>query len=308
MRRALLLVVALGGCDPGPSAPRADAGDARESSPRATACGALAQTLCARLETCAPEYAKVEVGLGALCTTQLRDDCLRRAGLGGSHRTFADLEACGREVSTMACPTFLERYPDVCAPPPGGLLVGASCAFDEQCVTTFCGRGDDTACGTCQAAPAVGEPCVGGACGRGLVCTSARVCERPGVVGDACGPNAPCGRLLFCDFDRCRPRRALDQACGGLGECDPFDAAFCSVTLHCARARSAALGEKCSLSANELTLCTPPARCVDGRCAPALLEGAACGSAGAHSCAGYPPECVRGRCLVRTVETCGAVP
>ncbi len=306
MRQAWLVVLLLVGCDPSVAVAPSDSGAWLDASPRAAACTELATTVCDRLAACAPEYARVEVGLGSLCTDQLRDDCLRRVGLGGSRRTLADLATCGATVKATGCAAFLERYPEVCPIPAGARPLGASCAFGEQCASAFCGRADDTACGTCAVAPDVGHACIGGECAPGLVCTSSRTCAKPGAIGAACGPNAPCGRLLFCDFDKCVPRRALGEACGGLGECNPFDAAFCSVTLHCARASVAKLGEACSLSANELTLCEPPARCVNGRCGPALPEGGLCGSAGEHACAGYPPECIRGRCLSRTVETCGA--
>lgn len=297
---AALAVVA--GCDP--TARPADTVDAG-ASPRAQACAHLAAETCARLTACAPEFTRLELGVGAVCEAAVRDDCLRRAGLGGSRRTTSVVDACAAEVAGLSCSALLERFPEPCPPPLGLLAAGTACAFHEQCATGFCGREDDAACGACVSPPGVGAACVGDECGPGLVCTSAHRCARPVATGGSCGPNAPCNRFAFCDFDTCKPRRALGEACAGLGECDPYDGAFCSVTLHCARARVAADGAACSLSANELTLCTPPARCVDGRCEAPRLEGAACGTSGAHACAGFPPECIQGRCLVRTVETCG---
>ncbi len=296
------------GCDPGAVAREPDAGSWLLRSPRALACTDLARATCRRLEACAPAYTKAVVGLDSLCTDQLRDDCLRRVGLGGSRRTLADVATCTASLPSMACSAFLESYPDVCPAPPGALLLEASCAFHEQCASGFCARGDDTACGACAIPPSNGSPCAGGECGRGLVCSPGRVCSKPGAVGESCSPSAPCGRLAFCDFDKCRARRALDDVCGGLGECSSFDAAYCSQSLRCTRVTTAALGAACSLTANELVLCPPPARCVDGICALPRREGELCGVGGSHVCAGYPPECVRGRCVVRTVETCGQAP
>lgn len=305
---ALALAALFGsGCDP-VAAPAPDAGDWLATSPRAKACAEVAAATCARLAVCAPEYARLELGVGVVCETALRDDCLRRAGLGGSRRTPAVLGACAADVAGLSCAALLERFPEPCPRLPGLLAAGAACAFHEQCATDFCARGDDVACGTCAAPPGVDEACVGNECGPGLTCTSAHRCARPVATGGACGPNAPCNRFAFCDFDTCKPRRALGEACAGLGECDPYDGAFCSVTLHCARARVALDGQPCSLSANELTLCTPPARCVDGRCQAARREGEACGTSGAHACAGFPAECIRDRCVARTVETCSLGP
>ena len=125
------------------------------------------------------------------------------------------------------------------------------------------------------------------------------------TLGQPCGPTAPCSRLLFCDVNRCAPRKKLGEACGGLGQCDPFETAVCNETFKCEAARTARLGEPCSFTANALILCEAPARCINDRCAVAKREGEACGTNGAHECEGFDADCVRSVCVRRTVELCG---
>lgn len=252
-------------------------------SPRALACAALAEASCARLAACAPGAATIGVGTGATCTAALTEHCTRTAGLGGSARSTDEVSKCARAIPALDCPAFLTRYPELCEAPPGALVNGEVCSFDEQCATHTCARVADVACGTCAAA-------------------------RPPAarLGESCGPSAPCERLLFCDVNRCAPRKKVGEKCGGLGQCDPYEAAYCNETFECSQAEVARLGEPCSFTANALVLCEAPARCINDRCAPAKPEGSPCGAAGAHECAGFDAECIRGVCVRRTVETCAA--
>lgn len=246
--------------------------------------------------------ALVGPGTGETCIAALRDHCLRTAGVGGSSRTVDKVHECAAATRAVACPTFLARYPEVCEPLPGARAIGQACTFDEQCVTGFCGRQPDTACGTCVPPRAIGERCLGGACGGALVCNSAGVCTKPGALGDACGPNAPCEHLLFCDVDECANRRVVGDPCAGVGQCDSYAVATCSESFRCRLAVVAKLGEPCAFTATALTLCEAPARCINDRCAVAKREGEACVTA--HECGGFNAECIRGRCVLRTVETC----
>lgn len=207
------------------------------------------------------------------------DACFETAGLGGSARTIADVRACADSTRVARCEDFLARYPDVCEHRPGALQNGVGCAFHEQCASLRCERSPDSACGVC--AP-------GTATFAGL--------------GEPCGPMAPCGRLLFCDVSRCAPKRKIGESCGGVGQCDPYEAAVCNETYVCQTAAVAQLGEACTLTANALTLCEAPARCIDDRCAPAKRDGAPCVES--HECEGFHGECIRGHCVRRTVELC----
>lgn len=302
----LAIVVALVGvaCTAGDGGGASGPQPTPTATPRGVACIALAESVCARVETCAPFLAKTGTGVGAVCTAAVFDHCFRTAGLGGSNRTVADIASCADAVRKSDCAGFLSSLPDVCEYPPGSLVDGSFCAFHEQCASRFCDRAPDTACGVCAAPPRVGQPCLHDACAPGLVCTSANSCVRPGALGDSCGPNEPCGRLLFCNGDRCAVRRQPGEGCNGFGQCDAFAETTCAANSVCRATATAALGEPCDLTANALTLCNAPARCIDDRCAPAKAEGASCGSAGSHECDGFQSECIRGRCLLRTVEMC----
>ncbi len=299
MRKELLFSLLLLGCASNDD-PERTADSSR--TPRALACTELASAICERFNACAPDAALVGPGQGETCVAALRDHCLRTAGVGGSSRTVDKVNECANATRALACPSFLARYPDVCDPLPGTRVIGEACTFDEQCVTTFCGRESDTACGTCVPPRAAGDRCLGGACGGSLVCNSASVCTKPGALGEACGPNAPCEHLLFCDVDHCANKRNIGEACGGVGQCDPYVVATCSEFYKCRAATVAKLGEACAFTATALTLCEAPARCIDDRCAAAKPEGATCTTA--YECDGFGAECIRGRCVLRTVETC----
>lgn len=306
--KRLLLVVLLSACsgrfgseEGGGST---DAGSWTERSPRALACSRLAEAMCARVDGCAPFLAQTTLGRGAACIRALADRCQLAAGLGGSQRTPESMDACAESVKASTCDAFLGSFPEPCEPPAGTLSAGSTCAFDEQCATTFCARAPDVACGVCLPAPRAGEPCSFAACARGLVCTSANLCAKPGRVGDACGPNEPCARLAFCDGSVCAPRRKVGEGCAGFGQCDAFGETACAANSICIATRVARKGEACDLTANALVLCEAPYRCIDDRCAEAKPEGATCGSAGSHECAGFESECIRGRCVTRVVEAC----
>ncbi len=251
--------------------------DWRAQSPRLAACKALAEATCARLESCAPRSARISVGTACIAT--LTDACFETAGLGGSARSTADVRACADATRASSCERFLARYPDVCELPRGALADGVGCAFDEQCASLHCRRPADSACGVC----ATDTVALAG-------------------LGEPCGPMVPCGRLLFCDVSRCAPKRKLGESCGGVGQCDPFEAAICNETYMCQTAAVAQLGQACTFTANALTLCEAPARCIDDRCVAAKRDGAACIES--HECEGYYGECIRGHCVRRTVELC----
>ncbi len=296
---ALVAFAGCAGCGFGADEVIVDAGSWLETSPRAIACRTLADRECARLAECAPFLART--ALGPTCVVDLRDRCLARAGLGGSKRSPAQITACAESVAQSACDVLLTAYPDVCDVPPGARELGAACTFHEQCASTFCAREAETACGVCAALPE--RRCVGGECGGGRVCTLAGDCATLGGRDAACGPNAPCSRLLYCDVDRCVPRKAPDALCAGFGECDAFGATTCAQDSVCRATIVARLGDACALTANALILCEAPARCIsgvgEGRCRAAKPEGETCASS--HECS---DECLRGRCVRRTVETC----
>lgn len=305
--RRLLFCLLLAGCGDrfgaGESEP-VDAGAWTASSPRALSCTRLAEETCARVEACAPFLAQTSLGKGAACVQQLSAHCLTTVGLGGSRRTPEVIGACADSIKASSCAAFLTAFPDNCELPKGTLAADEPCAFDEQCTSTFCAREPDTACGACRAAPAAGEACAFGRCARGLSCTTAGICVRPAPLGGICGPNEPCGRLAFCDTDVCVPRHALGEGCAGFGQCDAFGASTCAANSLCIATRLAKKGEPCDLTANALILCEAPYRCIGDRCAEAKPEGATCGVAGAHECAGFQTECLRGRCVSRVIEAC----
>lgn len=80
---------------------------------------------------------------------------------------------------------------------------------------------------------------------------------------------------------------------------------MCNESYKCEAAKIAKLGEPCTFTANALTLCEAPARCINDRCAAAKREGERCGVNGAHECEGFDADCIGGVCVRRTVEMCG---
>lgn len=305
MKRALWLLVLSIGCGSRFGAGTPEATDAGiQASPRLAACRSYAQALCERVEACAPFLARTGLGRGSLCVDAVAERCFETAGLGGSQRTPEALSSCAEETRKSTCDAFLESFPEPCALPPGKLADGAGCAFSEQCASTFCAREADVACGVCMAAPRAGERCVQGACARGLLCTSAGACVAPARLGQPCGPNDPCARLLFCDTGVCVPRRELGEGCAGFGQCDTFGETSCAANSLCVATRVVGKGQACDLTANALVLCEAPYRCIDDVCAEGHPQGATCGSAGSHECAGFQSECIRGRCVAPVVEAC----
>lgn len=304
-RVTLLLVVVLTACagrfgdDDGSAI---DAGAWAERSPRAQACKALASAFCARVDTCAPIVSDALLGRADGCVAAMTDRCFRTMAIGGSSRGPAELVACGEAIATMDCDTFTVRYPEPCAIPPGTLPDAAACAFDEQCASSFCARNADDACGTCARAPRISEPCVARRCPTGLVCNGLGRCVRPHAVSEPCDQTQPCDRLGLCELGTCVPRRKLGERCGGFDQCDPFGATVCSQQSWCVATAVAKRGERCDRTANMLTVCEAPARCIDDRCTDGLSEGAPCNDVGA--CAGPFAECLRGRCVTRSIEAC----
>jgi hypothetical protein len=270
---------------------------------RGEACRTYAAAICTQLEACAPFLARIGTGPRSTCESDLVEDCLFRAGLGGSRRDASFLGACAADVRARACASFLAGYPEICPAPAGTLGPGAPCAHDDQCAGLFCARPAESACGTCAERIVEGERCVDRACGAGLVCAIDDRCARPRAIGEPCGPALPCEARAYCD-GTCRPRKGVGESCSAFGECDPARGAApaCSVGGTCVGAAIATFGERCDVAADALIFCEAPSRCIAGVCRDGRVEGEAC--AGSGDCAGINTECIFGRCLRRRAEIC----
>jgi hypothetical protein len=146
--------------------------------------------------------------------------CQNTVALPGSGVTPAALEACAAALNTLPClaapdmvgallygsASFLAACNFV-----GTLPEGAPCNEDFQCASALCSGAHQTlgtegplppTCGTCAPTAAIGEPCSGGGCGPGAICSGASVCVAVtyGALGAKCdGGGSLCGPGLFCD-------------------------------------------------------------------------------------------------------------
>lgn len=100
--------------------------------------------------------------------------------------------------------------------------IGATCAFDGECVTERCMVPvcDEACCqGTCaepRVLPGLGEPC-STICADDLFCGYAQVCEAPLLAGEPCNSFTVCAEPLYCSstLGACASRPKRGETCDG---------------------------------------------------------------------------------------------
>jgi hypothetical protein len=207
---------------------------------------------------------------------QFEAECATTLALPGTSLTPAFLTSCAQDIAAAHCGALDSS---TCNLPPGTLAAGAPCVDESQCASSQCnfmaqddgGAFTESACGTCAATIAIGQPCGGATtavCAPGSACTepsTSPTCQAitHGAAGSPCDLNvSQCDSGLYCDFSTmaCVPPAPLGAPCSA--------AALCASPLVCAASvcsNGAAVGESCdatNVCAVGLTCDATSAKCV----------------------------------------------
>lgn len=298
-----------------------------------TACTDAIAALCAELNKCSPFLVQLYYTDAATCASRLGTGCVDAFSTKGNGGTPDQLDACAKAVPSVACTDFLAglngtglrnslQGQTACDPVAGTLDNGAACAGDGQCKSAFCAVDKKSFCGTCAAPPAAGDACVSGACGTGLVCSTAGKCEKPGGAGDTCTDGADCNASLQCFNGKCTAKGKEGDACNAdpksttAPDCDgaqglgcKYDATTGKPTT-CQKWTVGKAGDPCSFldlktcgmgswcSGYDITKPTTP-----GTCSADADDGAACDDAKGPPCKGGA-KCIGNICKVSAPLSC----
>jgi hypothetical protein len=278
------------------------------------ACTSSAAARCMQQQTCAPNTLAVDYGDLTTCQARLKANCLASLAAADTGATIEGVAACATAYAGWTCPDWVNGVtPAACLAAQGTLTQGAPCAFNGQCVTSFCAVARGANCGSCANAPAVGTPCGGGiGCGAvaSLYCdANSNTCQA--LVTDA---------GLFCDAGSCGyglgcviPTGSTSGTCQALGAvadagCDSaqhtaptcrHDLGFSCVRKHCTQDAVVNAGQVCGLDldAGVVIECAASGACIEdggsllGSCAAPQPEGTACNTAAGAVCF-LPARCV----------------
>jgi hypothetical protein len=279
------------------------------------ACADYAEARCRLLERCSPAMLAGYYGSVASCLAREKLDCRPdRFGWTGVNETPADVEACARTMSALACDelTTGEKWWG-CSPPPGRLTEGSPCALNAQCASGLCDR-SALGCGVCQAQKPEGTRCAwSDECAADFACVQSRCVRRPGEGGacresDDCAGSLACVRLPDGSSSCARPLGegapcTNDQ--GLKGPCDIDHFLICDpATLTCRRIRFVGEGERCGV---DLSFCKGGTTCdyldpMGSPCHPLIPDGSPC-RFGVDDC-WTPSECIDGVCKLRDFAGC----
>lgn len=276
------------------------------------ACTSSAQARCTQEQTCVPNTLAIDYGDLTTCEARLKASCLASLGAVGTGTTIDGVASCANAYTGWSCSDWVNGFPPAaCKPAQGILAEGAPCAFNGQCVTSWCSVQRGATCGTCATAPAVGSSCAGGTgCGNqaGLYCeTNGNTCQA--LVTDAgsscdagsCGYGLGCVVPMGSSSGTCEPLGAeVDAGC----DAQQHTAAACRRDLglacirkHCSQDPLSSPGERCGLEldAGVVVECSASGACVaDGgtsTCVAPQAEGTACDTAAGKVCF-TPARCV----------------
>jgi hypothetical protein len=278
------------------------------------ACTMSAQARCMQQQSCTPNSLQIDYGDLTTCEARIKASCLASLAASGTGNTAEGVAACANAYGTWSCSDWVNGFPPAaCAPAQGVLTPGIACAFNGQCVTSWCAVARGASCGACATAPGVGSPCGGGVgCGTqaGLYCeTNGNTCQQ--LVTDA---------GLFCDAGSCGyglgcviPTGSSNGTCQTLGDtvdagCDALqhtaaacrkDLGLACVKKHCTQDPVASAGQPCGLDldAGVVIECTASGTCYNpdggagGTCVAAKAEGMSCDTANGSVCF-LPARCV----------------
>ena len=245
------------------------------------ACERQANAICAAQDRC---------GLlrrihGALsCPEVLARGCLLDARAGSV--APADIDACAEAAVDTTCEPYF-KLPASCTYK-GALGASASCAYNSECASGWCSVPNGKACGTCIAYSKLGAACTGyNTCEGDAYCRN-DVCVAYKKLGEACDNQTTthCVPGLYCD-GTCRKRLAIGASCKPTDVC--VDGVCDDKTKTCVALPLVDLGEACGATG----ICAGQARCVNGRCVAAPVEGESCTN---EKPCQWPFRCVDSKC------------
>ena len=254
------------------------------------ACGAYANQFCTQLQACNAFSFKTTYKDLTQCQTRTKIVCELGAPLNGTSQSPANITACGTALSAQSCPAFLSGYnfaPAACRMP-GTLTVGAACADNHQCASSYCQLTARSSCGKCAAKVASGAACiVDEDCTFGTTCFgqgTARKCTPPVVSGGTCNStDKPCLQGLFCLASKCSAGQPAGSGCAlGTATCDSLSGLYCDAkTQTCIATQVAQPGQMCGFVNNTKVQCAGGSGCFASgqtrQCIAAAADGAACG-------------------------------
>jgi hypothetical protein len=135
-----------------------------------------------------------------------------RAFASGASVTPNGVVQCADAEAVASCADVRDNaLLDACVPSPGTVVLGASCAVDEQCASLFCKRESTARCGVCAA---LDVPCQGpDQCPERLTCdANSGSCVQLPLVGQACVGNR-CGAASFCQDGVCKGYPFVGEPC-----------------------------------------------------------------------------------------------
>jgi hypothetical protein len=167
-----------------------------------TACSDSAAARCAQIVMCSNGTILTRTyGDMATCLTREKLACTDALAAPDNGNSPARVEQCLAAVKTESCSDYFSgNTPPACINT-GPRADDTACAFNGQCMSSYCTGLSNAACGTCGQPVASGADCSsGGTCARGQVCFSATTasgtptltCLTPSGAGGACDRTQPC--------------------------------------------------------------------------------------------------------------------
>jgi hypothetical protein len=334
----LALIAAIGACGKSSSMPTdgghpAEAGTPSDGGPDgaslATACGALAQALCAKRMSCSSVNVALVYGDLPTCVARETLTCANALASPGEGDTPAMVEACATAYAAVSCADYHQVNPPAACNVVGSRATGMACTFDGQCASDYCSGNKNALCGTCAAPPAAGVSCTNSFCGHGQQCVDATMlCQTYGAATASCSADLPCGDTLSCTGattavpGTCQTAEASGAACGGtLPGCDGFRGFFCAGATGaktCVPIGYVTDGMPCGNQASTFVQCTKGSCYTSsglatgtqvGTCKANAADGAGCDPVLGPACT-FPARCVSGAdggstCVVPTGAKCG---
>lgn len=288
------------------------------------ACSDVAESRCAKLSSCSPTDLERRWGDLTTCETREKLACMQGLTASATGATPPSVEECSTALAAATCDAFLSKVmpPPECLAQMGPAALGAACAFNAQCKSSFCALADDALCGVCAVQPVAGDSCATTGCGPELSCVKATMlCQAPVASGGACDRTMPCGTGLSCVGSTmttmgtcmadattvgatCDPQRKTGPGC------DAGSGLACNtMTKQCVMQPDVAAGMPCGLIANVETRCAGGATCeiptgqTTGTCVAPAADGAACDATNGPDCL-FPAKCVAGTCQLPGSSSC----
>jgi len=259
---------------------------------------------CTQLQTCSAARLTRNFGDLGTCVTREALECTKQLGATDTGDTEATRIACGSALAAETCAVFLgNSLPDACfAPGPNA----GTCAFTDQCSTSYCAIGANSLCGVCQDTPVVGQSCAASSCGNTLVCDSTNnLCETAVGSGKACNPATPCDHALSCvgatttQNGTCQPDVAtLGGACDSTRKtralCSADAGLTCSTTTNqCVAQPLGSAGAACGIINGTDSECEGGGTCgtATSKCLAPAADGGACDTKNGPNCL-FPARCI----------------